>query len=70
MENISAIQLSFFLLTSLMMTSLMMICLMMIAFMTSLRTGLKRHGRKIGKKNPYDDQNPNPLLGHFPLFHF
>jgi len=42
MENISTIQLSLFLLTS----------LMMISLMTSLRTVLKRHDRKIGKKNP------------------
>jgi len=60
MKNISTIQLSFFLITS----------LMMISLMTSLRTVLKRHDRKIGKKNPYDDQNPNPFLEHFPLFPF
>jgi Na+/glutamate symporter len=52
MKNISTIQLSLFLMTSLMMTSLMVIPLMTIPFMTSLRTVLKRHDRKIGKKNP------------------
>jgi len=52
MENISTIQLSLFLLSALMMTSLMMIPFIMDPFMTSLRARLKRHGRKIGKKNP------------------
>jgi hypothetical protein len=47
MENISTIQLSFFL-----MASLVMISSMMTPFMTSLGTRLKRHGRKIEKKNP------------------
>jgi Na+/glutamate symporter len=47
MKNISTIQLSLFL-----MTSLMTISIMMISLMTSLRTVLKRHDRKIGKKNP------------------
>jgi hypothetical protein len=42
MKNISTIQLSLFLMTS----------IMMISLMTSLRTVLKRHDRKIGKKNP------------------
>jgi len=42
MKDISTIQISLFL-----RTSVMMICLM-----ASLRTGLKRHDRKIGKKNP------------------
>jgi hypothetical protein len=42
MKNISTIQLSLFLMTS----------LMMISIMISLRTVLKRHDRKIGKKNP------------------
>jgi len=65
MKNISTIQLSLFL-----MTSLMMISIMMISLMASLRTVLKRHDRKIGKKNPYDNQNPNPFLEHFPLFPF
>jgi len=47
MKNISTIQLSLFL-----MTPLMMISIMMISLMVSLRTVLKRHDRKIGKKNP------------------
>jgi hypothetical protein len=59
----STIQPSLFL-----MTSLMMISIMMIFLMPSHGTVLKRHDRKIGKKNPYDDQNPNPLLEHFLLF--
>jgi hypothetical protein len=63
MENISTIQLSFFLMTSLMMAPFMMIFLM-----ASHGAVLKRHDRKIGKKNPYDDQDPNPLLEHFLLF--
>jgi hypothetical protein len=70
MENISTIQLSLFLRTSLMMISLAVISLVMISIMTSLRTVLKRHDRKIGKKNSYDDQNPNPFWEHFPLFPF
>jgi hypothetical protein len=65
MENISTIQLSLFL-----MTSLMMIPLRVIPLMSSLRTVFKRHDRKIGKKNPNDDQNPNPFLEHFPLLPF
>jgi hypothetical protein len=65
MKNISTIQLSVFLMTSFMMTSFMM-----ISFTACLRTVLKRHDRKIGKKNPYDEQNPNPFLEHFRLFPF
>jgi len=59
----STIQPSLFL-----MTPLMMISIMMIFLMVSHGTVLKRHDRKIGKKNPYDDQNPNPFLEHFLLF--
>jgi hypothetical protein len=65
MKNVSTIRLSFFLMTPLLMTPLMMICLM-----TSHSTLFKRHDRKIVKKYPCNDQNPNPLLEHFPLFPF
>ena len=43
---------------------------MMISLMVCHGAVLERHNRKIGEKNPYDDQNPNPFLKHFPLFPF
>jgi len=46
MKNISTIQISLFFMTSFMIISFM------VSLMASLRTVLKRHDRKIGKKNP------------------
>ena len=43
---------------------------MMISLMVCHGAVLERHNRKIGEKNPYDDQNPNQFLEHFPLFPF
>jgi hypothetical protein len=45
MKNISTIQISLFLMTSFMVS-------LMASLMASLRTVLKRHDRKIRKKNP------------------
>jgi hypothetical protein len=62
-ENISTMQLSLFLMTSLMTTSFMMISLM-----ACHRAVWERHYRKIVEKNPQNDENPNPFLEHFLLF--
>lgn len=68
METICTIQLSLFLMASLMMISFMT-CLMTF-LRISLRAVLDGHDGNIGKKDPYDDQNPNPFFEHFLLFPF